>query len=322
STTTNPISKPSVSGIDFGQPVQVVFTNGIAQVDLILYQVETASIQVSDGTISEKSAFSIQVKPSSATHFVISGNATQQVGTSQVLQIQAIDAYGNIDTGFMGGFTDVNLVFTGANASLNPVLNPLVKGRYAIGIFNKGLAVLFNKGVASVDLTLFRAEHASIVVSSGVLVSSPLGIQVNASSTTHFVISGQSSQQAGATQTLSIKAVDAYGNDAIEYTGTKTLTFSGASTTTNQISKPSVSAVDFGQPVQVVFTNGIAQVDLILYQVETANIQVTDGSILAKSAFSIQVISNPATHFVISGTATQQAGTSQKLSIQLINSEG
>ncbi|NHC50313.1 hypothetical protein G9H65_13355, partial [Cytophagaceae bacterium 50A-KIRBA] len=78
----------------------------------------------------------------------------------------------------------------------------------------------------------------------------------------------------------------------------------------------------FGQPVQVVFTNGMAQVDLILYQVETANIQVSDGSISAKSAFSIQVISNPATHFVISGTANQQAGTSQKLSIQLINSEG
>ncbi|NHC50314.1 hypothetical protein G9H65_13360, partial [Cytophagaceae bacterium 50A-KIRBA] len=63
------------------------------------------------------------------------------------------------------------------------------------------------------------------------------------------------------------------------YSGTKTLTFSGASTTTNPISKPSVSGIDFGQPVQVVFTNGIAQVDLILYQVETANIQVSDGII-------------------------------------------
>ncbi|WP_415499568.1 hypothetical protein, partial [Aquirufa ecclesiirivi] len=120
----------------------------------------------------------------------------------------------------------------------------------------------------------------------------------------------------------SIQLINSEGKVNALYSGTKTLTFSGASTTTNPISKPSVSGIDFGLPVQVVFTNGMAQVDLVLYQVETANIQVTDGSILAKSAFSIQVKSNPATHFVISGTATQQAGKSQKLSIQLINSEG
>ncbi|NHC49266.1 hypothetical protein G9H65_07945, partial [Cytophagaceae bacterium 50A-KIRBA] len=322
STTTNPISKPSVSGIDFGLPVQLVFTNGMAQVDLILYQVETASISVNEGTIKTSSPLAIQVNASSATHFVTSGNATQQVGAIQTLSIKAVDAYGNVDTGFMGGFSDVNLVFSGANASLNPVLNPSVQGRYIKGTFNQGLVVLFNQGVASVDLTLFRAEQASIVVSSGVLASSLLGIQVNASSTTHFVISGQSSQQAGATQTLSIKAVDAYGNDAIEYSGTKTLTFSGASTTANPISKPSVSGIDFGQPVQVVFTNGIAQVDLILYQVETANIQVSVGSISAKSAFSIQVKSNAATHFVISGQSSQQVGATQTLSIKAVDAYG
>ncbi|NHC50312.1 hypothetical protein G9H65_13350, partial [Cytophagaceae bacterium 50A-KIRBA] len=79
-------------------------------------------------------------------------------------------------------------------------------------------------------------ETANIQVSDGIIsAKSAFSIQVKSNAATHFVISGQSSQQAGATQTLGIKGLDAYGNEAIEYSGTKTLIFSGASTTTNQI---------------------------------------------------------------------------------------
>ncbi|MFL0160989.1 T9SS type B sorting domain-containing protein [Aquirufa salirivi] len=323
SSTINPTRNPTASGIELGQPVQVVFTNGVAQVDLILYKAESASISVSDGTITTSSPLSIQVNSASASRFDISGNTTQQAGSVQTLSIKAVDDYGNVDTGFKGGFSDVNLTISGANASIDPVLNPLVKGRYVTGTFNQGLLVLFNQGLALVDLTLYKVESASISASDGTITtSSPLAIQVNSGLASGFKITGNSIQQVGSTQTLGIKAVDAYGNDAIEYTGTKTLTFTGASSTSNPTGNPTASGIEFGQPVQVAFTNGVAQVDLILYQVETANIHVSDSNISAKSALSIQVKSNQSSHFVISGNTTQQVGATQTLGIKAVDEYG
>ncbi|MHA8057866.1 T9SS type B sorting domain-containing protein [Aquirufa nivalisilvae] len=313
SPTINPARNPSVSGVDFGQPVQVTFTNGIALVDLMLFKAEQATISASDGMLSSNS-FSIQVNANPANYFEIIGQSSQQAGVSQTLNIHAVDAYGNVDNQYFGTKT---LMFSGASAATNPIRNPTVSGVS----FGQPVQVDFVNGKAQVDLTIYKAEQIDILVSDGVISSKALTIQVNAGPAIQFEISGNLIQQAGASKTLNIHAVDAYGNVDNQYFGTKTLTFTGASPTINPARNPSVSGVDFSQPVQVTFTNGIALVDLMLFKAEQANISASDATI-ASNSFSIQVNANPATHFVISGNAIQQAGITQTLSIKAVDAYG
>src|SRR5207248_944721 len=73
-----------------------------------------------------------------------------------------------------------------------------------------------------------------------------------------------STPHAGATEQLHITAVDAYGNTAAGYTGSKNLTFSGASnspnndiaTVTNNAGTP--APIIFGSTTTVTFASGVA----------------------------------------------------------------
>jgi hypothetical protein len=89
---------------------------------------------------------------------------------------------------------------------------------------------------------------------------------------------------------LTIAARDVSDNVSVDYTGTKSLTFSGANPSTNPVRQPLVTnstgdTVAFGIPTPITFTNGIATVtggangQLRLFKVENAIISVTDGTV-------------------------------------------
>ncbi|MFY9403018.1 MAG: hypothetical protein WAQ07_06425, partial [Candidatus Omnitrophota bacterium] len=96
---------------------------------------------------------------------------------------------------------------------------------------------------------------------------------------TNFSISGPSSMNAGDTQPIALKAIDILGNVDKDYTGEKTLIFSGANvslkgnhpfeTTTN---------IPFGTDTPVSFTNGQSSstVGIKLFKAETAYIKAVD----------------------------------------------
>jgi hypothetical protein len=105
-----------------------------------------------------------------------------------------------------------------------------------------------------------------------------------------FVITGSGSQTAGATQNITITAKDGLGNTATSYTGDKSITFSGANSSGNPVTAPTVtdkngSAIAFGTATTITFTNGVATVSggnngvMTLYRAESANIVATQGSI-------------------------------------------
>src|SRR5439155_2976545 len=76
-------------------------------------------------------------------------------------------------------------------------------------------------------------------------------VTVNAGAANRLVITGTGTQTAGATQSLTITAKDAGGSTVTSYTGDKALTFSGAASSTNPVTAPTVSdktgvAVAFG----------------------------------------------------------------------------
>ncbi|MEI7664354.1 MAG: hypothetical protein WCK34_19255, partial [Bacteroidota bacterium] len=86
---------------------------------------------------------------------------------------------------------------------------------------------------------------------------------VTSATATRLVITGSTSQTAGAAQSLTITAKDAGGTTITNYAGDKTLTFSGASSSTNPTTAPTVTnktgmAVAFNSSTTITFTNGVA----------------------------------------------------------------
>src|SRR5205814_390922 len=114
-------------------------------------------------------------------------------------------------------------------------------------------------------------------------------------SATKFVVSGSTSQTAGATKDRKSVVQGKCGNTDTAHTGDKSLTFSGANASTNPATQPTVSdktgaAVNFGTAETITFTSGQATVSsgnngaMKLYKVETANIDATHGTITTNGA--------------------------------------
>jgi outer membrane protein OmpA-like peptidoglycan-associated protein len=135
---------------------------------------------------------------------------------------------------------------------------------------------------------------------------------VNPGAATALVVTGTASQTAGGTQTVTITAVDSSGDTATGYTGSKTLTFSGASVSPDGTAPTAVnassSAVAFGSTTALTFSSGVATTSMALYLVESATISVTDGTISSTGADRLSV--------------TVSVGTASKLAVATEPSAG
>ena len=337
---TNPVTAPTVTNnlaaaIAFGSTTAVTFTSGGSSSggSMKLYKAEAATIAVTDGTLSASGTdrLSVTVNPVAATRLVVTGSSPQTAGNAQALTITATDVYGNTDTSYAGA---KNLTFSGANSSTNPVTAPTVTNNVAAAIaFGSTTAVTFTSGVSSSggSMKLYKAEAATISVTDGTLSSSGadrLSVTVNPAAATRLVVTGSASQTAGAAQTVTVTATDAYGNTDTGYSGAKTLTYSGANSSTSPATAPTVtnsavSAIAFGSSTTNTFTSGVSTTtggvgSMKLYKAETANVAVTDGTIAASTGTDrLTVTVNPAaaTRLVVTGSASQTAGAAQTVTV-------
>src|SRR5204862_1468847 len=103
-------------------------------------------------------------------------------------------------------------------------------------------------------------------------------LNIAAGTAVSLALSGQSSQSAGGTNTLTITAQDAAGYTAAGYTGDHALTFAGAGTapggTRPTVTDKTGAAVNFGAATTVAFTNGVSTAGgaMRLYKTENATI--------------------------------------------------
>jgi len=102
---------------------------------------------------------------------------------------------------------------------------------------------------------------------------------------TAALITGAGTQTAGNSQSLTITAEDSWGNTATTYNGDRPLTFSGANSSSNPVTVPTIrdktgTAQNFGTATTVTFVAGVnaAGGSMKLYRAETAVIAVSDGS--------------------------------------------
>jgi hypothetical protein len=124
-------------------------------------------------------------------------------GTAGTFTVTAQDANGNTLTGYTG-----TVHFTSSDPQA------ILPADYTF--------TAADQGVHTFSATLKTAGSQSLVATDTVTssLSGQAGIVVNPSAATHFVLSGPSGVSAGTAFSLTVTAVDAYGNIATGYTGT------------------------------------------------------------------------------------------------------
>jgi adhesin/invasin len=181
----------------------------------------------------------------SATQSSVVAAPTSQTadGVSQIaLTVTAKDAFGNLISG-----ASVTMSASGVNNTFAP------------GSGSTSGSGLFTSTLAS---TTVQGETVTATI-SGVPVTT--SVSFVAGPLAQLAVTGSGAQVAGTSQNLTITAEDANGNLVTSYTGTKNLTFSGALSSPNPPTAPTVNntagtAIPFGTPTAINFSGGVASV--------------------------------------------------------------
>jgi hypothetical protein len=329
------VANSSGTATNFGTATAITFAAGVAAVSsakngvMKLYKSGAASISASDGTISTKAPLEVTVSAAAGSKFVLTATTTTPAaGAADNLTITAQDAYGNVATSYAGA---KSITFSGASASPNGTIPTVSDSAGNDVAFGSATAIEFSAGVATVNgskngaMKLYKIGSTSVKAGDGSLTTpTALTVTVAATASRLLLAASATSLTAGGTANLTITALDAYENTVTTYTGSKSLTFSGASASPGS-NKPTVAnssgtATNFGSATTISFTAGVAAVStgkngvMTLYDVEEAGILVSDGTISSKTPVKVTVSVAAMSKFgLAAATTTPNSGAADNL---------
>ncbi len=335
------VSDSAGSDVAFGSAATIDFSAGVATVSsskngaMKLYKGGSASLSVSDGSISTKAPLGVTVSAATASKFVLTAAAaTPAAGEADNLTTTAQDAYGNVATTYTGS---KSLTFSGASASPGGTVPTVVNSSGTAVNFGSTTAITFTAGVATVSssknglMRLYASGEPDINVSDGsISTKTPLEVTVTPLAASKFVLTAATTTPAaGATDNLTTTAQDTYGNVATTYTGSKSLTFSGASASPNgtlpTVSDSAGSDVAFGSAATIDFSAGVAAVSaakngaMKLYKGGSTSLKVTDGTLLTPTALVVTVATTATRLLLAASATTPAAGASVNLTITALD---
>jgi hypothetical protein len=328
-------TKPTVvnsagTAVNFGTATALTFTSGVATVAssknglLKLYAAGSPSIVATEGTITTPSPPAITVTAAATSQFSIAAaSATPTAGAVDELTTTAQDTYGNTATSYTGAHS---LVFSGAVAGPGGTAPTVSDSAGADVAFGASTSLSFSAGVAKAaaskngGMKLYKSGATSIQATEGTITTpTALSVTVAAASATKLVLSSSTlTPVAGTGFNVTTTAVDAYGNTATGYTGSKNITFAGA-TASPSGALPTVvnaagTAINFGSATALTFTSGVATPAsskngfMKLNKVEAAAITATDGTISTPTSLALTVSTGAASRLGFVET-TSSAGT-------------
>jgi hypothetical protein len=302
-----PSSSPNSTSPKY--PASVSFSSGVGKASITLYRAQSTALSATEGSITGTSG-SFTVNPATAASFSLPTPGAQTAGSAFEETLTALDTYGNTATGYAGAKT---IAFSGPLSSPNSTAP-----KYPA-------TVSFSSGVGTASITLYRAASTTLTAKEGAIAGTSGSFTVNPSAAASLLLSAASTTPtAGEADNLTIAALDAYGNAATGYAGSKGLTFGGASAigaNTPTVSDSSGAAVNFGSATAITFTSGSAAVSgasngvMKLYAAGAAKITVTDGSIGNGAGLSVTVAPAAVAGIAVATPATQTAGTAFNLAI-------
>ncbi|HTA37095.1 MAG TPA: hypothetical protein VK761_10295, partial [Solirubrobacteraceae bacterium] len=307
-----PSSSPSGKAPSYSTPV--VFTAGTGAISITLYDAQTTTLTATQSAVTGTSP-SFTVAAAAAGSVSAPTPSTQTAGTAFGLTLTAKDAYGNVATSYTG---PQSIAFTG------PATSPAGKAPAYPSSVN------FTAGVGTAQLTIYDAGTTTLTATPEGLPATTTGsFAVNAASATNLSLSAaDSSPAAGEADDLTIAALDAYGNTATSYSGSKSLTFAGAATIGSNhptVSNSSGTAISFGSPTTISFSSGETTIQfgsrngaMKLYAAEVAKVTVTEGTAgisNAPNALPVTVSAGSISTIAVAGPGAQTAGTAFNLAI-------
>jgi hypothetical protein len=273
-----------------------------------------------------------------AVKFTISGSTTTPAtGAAVNLTITAKDSANTTVTSYTGAH---NVVFSGASAGPNGDAPTVVNSSGTAVELGSPTALTFSSGVASVAsskngvLKVYRAGPASITATSESLTTpAPLELTVSATATQFTLEATTPTPALGAADDTKITAFDAFGNVATSYTGSKSLVFSGASSSPGgnapTVTNSSGTAVAFGSATAITFSAGVAESSkgvggrIVLYKAGTTEIKATQSSVTTPKALVLTPPLGATSRFILSAaTTTPAAGASDELTIAATDTYG
>jgi hypothetical protein len=337
------VSDSSGANIAFGSPTAINFTAGEATVSgtkngvMKLFKGGSTSLKATDGTLLTPTALTVTVATTATRLTLAAATTAPAAGAADNLTITALDAYENVPTGYAGS---KNLTFSGA-ATVGTNKPTVVSSAGTATTFGTATAITFTAGVATVTssknglMKIYASGEASIEVSDGsISTAAPLKVIVSPLAASKFVLTATSTTPTvGEADSLTTTAQDTYGNVATTYTGSHSLTFSGASASPTGIN-PTVSDssgadVAFGSATATNFNAGVATVSgtnnglTKLYKTGSTSLAATDGTLLTPVALVVTVAPGAAVKFAFSASATSlAAGGSSNLTTTAQDSYG
>jgi hypothetical protein len=309
-------TKPTVvnssgTAVNFGSATALTFASGVATVAssknglVKLYAAGSPSIVATEGTITTPGPPTVTVTAAATSKFSLAAaSATPAAGAVDELTATAQDTYGNTTTSYTGAHS---LVFSGAVAS--PAGNgPTVSDSTGADVaFGAATSLNFSAGVAKAaefkngGMKLYKSGATNIQATEGTITTpTALAVTVAAVAAAKLVLSSSTlTPVAGTGFNVTTTAQDAYGNTATGYTGSKNITFAGATASPSGAQPTVVSsagtAVNFGTATALSFTNGVATPAsskngfMKLNKVEAAAITAGDGTISTPSSLALTV---------------------------------
>lgn len=245
-------------------PSTVSFTGGVStNASITIYNAAATTLTAKENTagISGTSA-SFNVAPAAASVFAWGAIGAQQAGTAFGFTLTATDLYGNPaeETGSQ------KVTFTGPESSPNGS-----KPEYPT-------TVSFTGGVGTGTIKLYDATASAAITATqtGGPKGTSASFAVAPLSAAALSLAAPGNQTAGNAFNEAITAVDAYGNTATSYAGTKQLSFA------KPASSPSGQAP--GYPASVTFTGGAGSAQITLYDAQSTTLEATDGALTGTSS--------------------------------------
>jgi Ca2+-binding RTX toxin-like protein len=281
-----------------GLPADYTFAaadQGVHTFSVALGTAGSQSLAITDSAFSSlTSAGAATVSPGAASHFRISVPVESQTGKGFPVTVTALDAYGNVVTGYAGTvqLTSTDPKFASSTYTFNPA------GDAGVHVFT---VILSTSGPQTI--TLRDTGNGTVTGSAA----------VNLTTATSFAVSVPASTTAGAPFSITVTAVTASGTTAKDYRGTVHFT-----------------STDPGAvlPADYTFTpadNGVHTFTGIVFKKaggQTITAKDTGLSSIARTTSPSNVSPGVAAKFLVSGPATSTAGKLVTITVRAMDAYG
>jgi hypothetical protein len=267
------------------------FTNGVT-----LFTAGSQTLTVSATGMATASS-TVAVSPAAAASLSLAAPASVTAGTAFTLTLTALDAYGNVATGYTG---TVHFTSSDGQATL-PADYTFTASDAGVNTFANG-ATLDTAG----GQTVTAADAANALTASA-------GVTVNAAAASHLRLTAPAGSTAGSSFDLTVTALDPFNNTAVSYRGTIALTSSDGRATL-----PANYGFTAGDAGVHTFAGGVT-----LYTAGSQTITATDTatSSITGSA-TVPVSAAAASALTVTGPAAATAGSAFDVTVMARDAYG